>query len=219
MKIKSVGVVGLGATAGAVAGRLSEQGLDVTVYDRNPEKAAAAVAAGARLTRIPADAAEPADVVLLCMPDEVAVEEVLFDCGGIGETLCDGGFVVDASPTGPEFARTSAARLAQLGLIGVEVCLVGDAVRARDGELRVLAGCAPADLAVVQPVLWAFANEITHVGPVGSVATLRLMSEVLLRSQAAAVAEAIRCAEGSGLDPEPLLRRLTNGLLAPPVLA
>jgi 3-hydroxyisobutyrate dehydrogenase-like beta-hydroxyacid dehydrogenase len=173
MEIKSVGVIGLGSVGNAIARRLIEQGFDVTVYDRDAEKAIAVATAGARPVRIPADAAESADVVVVRMPDEIAAEEVLFDCGGVGETLPDGGFVVDMSATGAVFARTAAVRLAQLGLISVEAGLVGDAAQVRSGLVRVLTGCTPADLLVITPFLRAFARQIAHVGPVGSVAALR----------------------------------------------
>jgi 3-hydroxyisobutyrate dehydrogenase-like beta-hydroxyacid dehydrogenase len=169
--INSVGVVGLDATGVAIAQRLVERGFEVTAYDPDRRKIAAAVAVGARPARIPADAAEPAELVFLRMPDEAAAAEALFDCGGVGDTLRDGGYVVDASTTGPEFARSTAARLAALGLRSVEAWLVRDAGQG----VRIFTGCSPDDLESVMPVLRALATDIAHVGPVGSAAALRSM--------------------------------------------
>src|SRR5262249_46981212 len=105
LPITSVGVIGLGSVGCTVARRLLDQGLDVIVHDSDAWTVATMAAAGATPARIPADAAEPADLVFVHLPDESAVEEVLFDCGGIGETLRDGCFVVAASDTGPGFLR------------------------------------------------------------------------------------------------------------------
>lgn len=189
MEIKHVGVVGLGRMGSAVASRIGSNGFDVTAYDRSASKVAAAKAAGARPACIPADAAEPADVVVVTMPDEIAAEEVLFDLGGIGETLREGGYVLDASATGPHFSRAATARLAKFGIVRIELSFESSA-KLRSGRVRVLAGCAPADLAAVTPLLMLLADDIVHVGPVGSVATLRLASAAALAAPGKAVAEA-----------------------------
>jgi 3-hydroxyisobutyrate dehydrogenase len=217
MKVTNVGVVGLDATGSTVACRLAERGFDVTVYDRDPARVSAAVAAGARPARIPADAAEPADVVLLHLPDEAAAEEALFDCGGVGETLRDGGYLVHASTTGSTFTRSAATRLAALGLGSVEAEFLGDPGRA--GGLRVLTGGREGDLAAVRPVLHAIAGDIARLGPLGSVATLRMMSAALHGARAAATAELLRYAEAAGVDGEMFLRGLADGGLRPPVPA
>ena len=87
------------AAKGPGALALLDQGLDVIVHDADARMMATMALAGATPARIPADAAEPADLVFVHLPEESAVKEVLFDCGGVGETLRDGGFVVIASAT------------------------------------------------------------------------------------------------------------------------
>jgi 3-hydroxyisobutyrate dehydrogenase len=170
MQIRSVAVVGLGPTGLAVARRLVELGFDVAAYDRDAGRVAEAAAAGVRPARLPADAAEGADVVFVRMPDEDAVAEVLFHCGGVGDTLADGRPVVDASGTGPAFARAVARRLGALGLVTVETCLLGDATDALTGRMRIFAGGAAEHVSAVTPVLAAIADDITHAGPVGTAA-------------------------------------------------
>jgi 3-hydroxyisobutyrate dehydrogenase len=170
MEIRNVGVVGLGPTGLAVARRLVELGFDVTAYDRDAGRVAEAVAAGVRPAHLPADAAETADVVFVRMPDEDAVAEVLFDCGGVGDTLADGRSVVDASGTGPAAARAVARRLDALGLVTVETCLLGDADDALTGRMRAFAGGAAEHVFAVTPVLAAVADDIRHAGPVGTAA-------------------------------------------------
>jgi 3-hydroxyisobutyrate dehydrogenase len=170
MEIRSVGVVGLGPTGLAVARRLLGLGYDVTAYDRDAGRVAEAVAAGIHPAYLPADAAEAADVVFVRMPDEDAVAEVLFDCGGVGDTLADGRSVVDASGTGPASARAVARRLEALGLVAVETCLLGDAEDALTGRMRAFAGGAAEHVYAVTPLLAAIADDITHAGPVGTAA-------------------------------------------------
>jgi hypothetical protein len=174
--IDSVGVIGLGATGGALARRLLDQGLQVTVHDRDPWKVAELVVEGARPARIPADAAEPADLVFVHVPTEIAVEEVIFDCGGIGETLREGGFVVIAGRTSATFIHSAAGRLGEFGINTIEASLTGDVGRA---GATLLVGCDhPEDLKTIAPTLTAVADDIVRVGPVGSVAAMRLVRAV-----------------------------------------
>ena len=108
LAISSVGVIGLGPVGGTVARRLLDHGLHVIVYDPDAPTVETMAAAGATPARIPADGAEQADLVFVHLHDEAAVEEALFDCGGVGDTLPDGRFVVTASVTGPAMSPTDA---------------------------------------------------------------------------------------------------------------
>jgi hypothetical protein len=178
--IKSVGVIGLDPVGGTVARRLLDQGLEVTAHDPDPWAVATMTPAGATPARIPADAAEPADVVFVHVPDETAVEEVLFDCGGVGETLRDGGFVVAASATSATFVLSAAERLAALGLKTVEAWFTGLSGGIPD---TVLVGCAPGELEVLTPVLSMVAANVARIGPLGSVSALRSAATALATLQ------------------------------------
>lgn len=182
--ITGAGVIGLGTTGRTVACRLADAGFEVTVHDRDAWTVVTMVQSGARPARIPADAAEPADVVIVCVPDEAAAEEVVFDCGGVGETLRDGGIVVVASPTGPAFVRSAAERLGVFGVGTVEAWFPG----ITDGPAAtVFVGGRPEDLATVAPALRAVAEQVVPVGPLGSVAALRAAAEQLGRPLAGAL--------------------------------
>jgi putative dehydrogenase len=118
---RTVGVVGLGEMGRAITARLLELGVAVAVYDSNPTSVAAAVAQGARSATLPADVAESVDIVVLAVFGDRLAEEMLFDLGGIGETLCTGGLVLDASTTSVGFAASADARLARFGIRRVNV--------------------------------------------------------------------------------------------------
>jgi hypothetical protein len=170
LRIDKIGVIGLGDTGSAVARRFLEQGFEVIVHDRDVWKMVAMVEAGAKAARIPADAAEPADLVVVHLPDDSAAEEVLFDCGGVGETLPDDGLVVATFAMEPVFVLSAADRLAALGLHIMEAWFLGDDPGT---ATTALAAGASEHLATVIPVFQAIGVDLARVGPLGSVAALR----------------------------------------------
>jgi 3-hydroxyisobutyrate dehydrogenase-like beta-hydroxyacid dehydrogenase len=121
VQVERVGVIGLGRIGRCLTAQLVDLGVPVSVYDPQPRRVTAAVMRGATAALLPADAAESADVVIVAVDDEKTAEEVLFDHGGIGETLRSGGLVVDASRTDAAFSARATARLARFGITRMDV--------------------------------------------------------------------------------------------------
>ena len=79
-----VGYVGLGQMGSAMAGRLLETGVELIVFDLDPETMAEAVGLGAEPAGSTAEVAAFADVVSICVPDAHQVSSVL---DGLGESV------------------------------------------------------------------------------------------------------------------------------------
>lgn len=191
MTINRIGVVGLGSMGTAMALRLVNVGFDVTIYNRTKDRMGMLAAAGARTATLPADAARDADLVLVSVRGERAVDEVLFDHGSIGETLREGGYVLDTSTASPQFSQAATARLASYNLTRVEGCILGDPARARVGKLRILFGGSVPELEAVDDVLRALASSVVHTGSVGSASKVKAMHQALLADGFEAAAHAL----------------------------
>jgi 3-hydroxyisobutyrate dehydrogenase-like beta-hydroxyacid dehydrogenase len=210
--VDHVCVIGLGVTGRVLARRLLGGGVEVSVYDGDPWKMAALAAAGATPARIPADAAEPADVAFVDVPDEAVVEQVLFDCGGVGDTLRDGGVVVVTCPVGSAFLRSAADRLDALGLRTVEAWFT-DPQRSDergDPSAAVLVSCRRAELERIAPVLERVGGEVMHTGPVGSVGALRRLGTALRAVPRDRLPEGRAGAGHPVLDPRQVLQALAG---------
>jgi 3-hydroxyisobutyrate dehydrogenase-like beta-hydroxyacid dehydrogenase len=195
-----VGVVGLGIMGSGMAHNLLRAGLHVGVQNRTPARAGPLVAAGARQYATPADLAAEADVVLTCVSDTADVEQVLFGPGGVADGAPAGTLVVDASTISPDATRGFAHRLADQGVRFVDAPVSGGAEGARNGTLSVMVGGDPDDVRRARPVLEAIGSTITHVGPVGSGQTCKLVNQVLVVGTMLAVSEALLLAQAGGLD-------------------
>ena len=120
-----VGVVGSGPLASLLVRRLVHVGHQVKVHVGESADRGNPAWRGAILVPVPADAAEDAELVLLALPDERAVEDGVFDCGGVSETLPDGHAVLNLSSVSAAYGIGAGERLATLGLRWLEGALVG----------------------------------------------------------------------------------------------
>ena len=74
---KTVAVLGTGIMGSGMARNLIAAGLDVTVWNRSPDRARALADAGARMTTDAAEAVAGAEVVVTMLFDLAAVEQVM----------------------------------------------------------------------------------------------------------------------------------------------
>lgn len=216
MTTKSVAVLGLGGMGGGMARTLLRAGFAVTVYNRSKDKAAPLVDAGAALANSAGEAGAGADVLLLSLADESAVDELLF--GEVVWQLKPGTVIIDTTTVSPSFAKNTAIRLAASGVQRLEACVVGNPEMAATGQLRIFLSGEEAAVATAQPVLDALGQEIRHLGAVGQASALKLALNLMLGVQTAALAEAAAFTQAAGLDRDLLLDVVMHSGWRSPVL-
>src|SRR5882757_8456251 len=214
---RGVTVIGLGSMGSGMAAALVAAGLPVTVFNRTSAKAEPLVKAGASFASSAGAACDGAEVVLLSLSDESAVDDVLF--GEAVERIKPGAVVIDASTVSPTFARNTELRLRASGIARVEACVLGNPQMALAGRLRVFAAGRQSDVDGVRDVLSALSQEIRYLGPTGRASTLKLAFNLLLGVQVAGLAEAVAFAEGAGLGRDLLLDAIDNSGWQSPVLS
>jgi len=197
-----VGYVGLGQMGSAMAGRLLETGVQLIVFDLDPETMAEAVGLGAEPAGSTAEVAAFADVVSICVPDAHHVSSVL---DGLGESAVVGLPVLVHSTIHPEAMAACRTQAAIWGGVLHDVCVAGGTVAASAGELALFVG-GRADLPPAAAALLSYySSHIVEAGPVGSGAAMKLAFNVLTYAQFAASAVAFEIAEGAEVDTDALV--------------
>jgi len=199
-----------------MAANLLAKGFALTVHNRHREREMALAAAGARRAATPAQAAQAAAVLALCLSDDTAVAEVLLGRGADSVNaalagLVPGSLVVDFSTIAPATSRAVAAALAERGVAYLDAPVTGGTEGARAGTLSVLVGGEAADLERVRPVLEAVGRTITHLGPVGAGQEAKAVNQVLVAGCYAAVAEALALGQRLGLPMQAVRLALVDG--------
>jgi 3-hydroxyisobutyrate dehydrogenase-like beta-hydroxyacid dehydrogenase len=197
-------VLGMGRMGHALAERLLGGDHEVTVWNRTPQKADDLVANGAREAPTPAAAAEETEATFTSLADDAAVRTVVTAQAGVAAGLGDG-VLIDASTVSPDttahLADAVGGRLLASPILGSPTAVVsGEAAYLIGGPRELDNRLAPA-----YDVL-AVSEHRVYVGEDAKVATtLKLLSNYLLMSGIAAVAETVATAQAAGL-PDQLIR-------------
>ena len=215
-----VGFIGLGDIGLPMAMRLHEQGHDLTVWARNPERSRPFSEAGAHVAGSAAELADKCDVVCLCLTPTTSVEEVVFGAAGVASATAAPRLVVDHSTISPEATRSFAERLLDLtGTSWLDAPVSGGPAGARGGTLAVMAGGTESDFALALPVLQSLGRTVTRVGELGMGQVAKACNQVVGFIIHAAIAEGLGCAAGAGVPPAAMAEVMAGGLADSSALA
>lgn len=218
MSKQRVAILGLGIMGGGMARQLLGAGFDLTVWNRNPDKAAALAASGAELAATPADAARNADVVVAMVSNDVASRTVWTGADGALAAMGAGAIAIECSTLTVDWVRELGALAEARGVRLIDAPVTGSKDQAASGTLRFIVGGSAETLEAARPVLDVMGGQVEHLGPVGSGTVFKLVNNFLCGVQVATMAEAVAMVEANGLDPARSLALLTEGAPGSPLL-
>lgn len=208
---KSIALIGAGAMGGAIGARLVATGTSLVVTDLDPAKVAALTRLGATAAASACIAAKDAQAVILSLNASHIVRAAVFGPGGVAEGAAPDTLIIDMSSIDPEATRALAADAADRGLRWVDSPLSGGIPKAATGDLTLMQGGAPGDVAEAQAILAKVASNQTRMGGPGAGQTTKLINQVLCGLGFLAVAEATALAEAAGVDAALIPQALRGG--------
>lgn len=191
------GYIGLGNLGAACAGCLLKAGFGLTVYDLNPALAAPLVAAGATLASSAEEVASSVDHVITCLPSPRVSESVLRN---ILPHMKAGASWVEMSTLGREEVLAFAKIAADAGHEMMELPVTGGVHLAAQGKITMLAGGSKALFDLHHGAMAAMGDRIFHMGPLGSSAIIKVITNMLAFIHLKATSEALMLAKRGGLD-------------------
>jgi 3-hydroxyisobutyrate dehydrogenase-like beta-hydroxyacid dehydrogenase len=207
-----VAMIGIGLMGHGIAKNVLKHGFPLTILDHpGNQPVDDLVAAGAVRRQSSAEVAAGADVVILCVTGAPQVEAVLTGPAGVLEGLASGAVVVDCSTSLPETSERMAAAVASRGGHFIDAAMTRLPKNAEDGTLNLLVGGDQAILERVRPVLEAFSEHITYVGPVGSGHLMKLLHNYVSMGFMALLSEVAAHAHHAGIDMATLIDVLKRG--------
>ncbi|MFF5175201.1 NAD(P)-dependent oxidoreductase [Micromonospora sp. NPDC000089] len=203
-----IAFLGLGRMGLPMAIRLARAGHDVAVWNRTPERAREAVAAGAHGAAGAQEAVAGRQLVITMLSDPDAVIGVVD-----GLILEPGATLVEMSTVGPEVVAELRKRLpAEVSLIDAPV--LGSVPQAENGALHIFVGGSAEDVARCAPAL-SVLGTVEHVGALGDGAAVKLVVNVATINSAVLLGEALGLAGRLGIAREAAFDALGRTTLAP----
>lgn len=209
---RRIGMIGIGMMGHGIASNIVKHGHPLAFLEHpGNQPVDALVAAGARpMPSIAALAAE-SDVVILCVTGSPEVESVLFQAGGLLESLRPGTLIVDCSTAIPSSTLKIADAVAKAGGRFIDAPMTRTPKEAAEGRLNLLVGGEAALFAEIRPLLACFAENIVHAGPVGAGHRMKLLHNYVSLGFSAVLAEAAACAQRANVDPHVFMEVLAKG--------
>ncbi|MFN9371721.1 MAG: NAD(P)-dependent oxidoreductase [Planctomycetaceae bacterium] len=206
---RAVGLIGIGLMGTVLAQRLLAAGYTVQGWDVDSTRREALRRLGGAVPDSAAAVARGVDRLLLSLPTHDIVAGVL---GEMGAELADGSLVIDTSTGDPAAAERQATSLGGRGVAYLDATISGSSAVLQGGEAVFLVGGSAADFERCADLWRVLAGKVFHTGPVGSGARQKLVSNLVLGLNRAALAEGLVFAERLGLDPAQTLHLLRESL-------
>jgi 3-hydroxyisobutyrate dehydrogenase len=207
--VMKAGFIGLGAMGEPMARNLDKAGRLDSVWNRSRVKAEdLAAELGVAVADSPADLAQRADVVVICVSADRDVLQVI---DALLPGVRPGTVVADCSTVSGLTAREAARRLAGRDADFLDAPVSGGVEGAQAATLAMMVGGEAAVLARVRPVLEAMASRIVHIGAVGMGQGCKAVNQIMAAGINQAVTEALAFGEAAGLPMDQVIEAVSGG--------
>jgi len=207
-----VAFLGLGVMGYPMAGHLAAKGHQVTVYNRNPAKAAAWVAQhGGAQAVTPREAAQGAEFVMACVGNDDDLRSVCLGADGAFAGMAEGAVLVDHTTVSAAVTRELAALAGAQGKGFVDAPVSGGQAGAQNGILSIMCGGTQADYDAAEPVMAAYARICRRLGDSGAGQLAKMMNQICIAGLMQGLSEALAFGEKAGLDGEAVVEVIAQG--------
>ena len=204
--------IGLGVMGYPMAGHLTKNGHEVTVYNRTQAKAEKwAGEFGGSFAETPAKAAEGAEFVFCCVGNDDDLRSVAYGDDGMLAGMTDGAVLVDHTTASAAVAREISEKAAEKGVAFIDGPVSGGQAGAENGVLTVMCGGGEGDFARAEPVIQSYARAVTLLGPVGSGQQCKMVNQICIAGLVQGLSEGLDFGMRAGLDVKKVLDVISKG--------
>jgi len=197
---------------------LIKAGFPVIVYNRTKAKEDHLKASGASVALTPAALIQQADVVILMVTNDKAIDDIFRGNNGLLAAGASGKVIINMSTVSPAISKEMAAACAEQGNQYLDAPVSGSVKQAQDAQLVIMAGGDENTFEKVKPILEKIGRMALLVGNTGAGNTAKLVINTLLGIQAQGLTEAIVFAQRSSISTTDLVALINNSALGSPFI-
>jgi 3-hydroxyisobutyrate dehydrogenase-like beta-hydroxyacid dehydrogenase len=204
-----VGLIGIGLLGFAFAHRALQAGFSVAGYDRDALRRQRLKRIGGQSLDSAREVALTQRRIFLALPDSGVTRQVISE---MEPALSRGTIILDGTTGDPQEMAALGRHLTRRGVHYLDTTILGSSADVRAGRAVVMAGGNRAAFASSRDLLSCFAQKQFHLGPSGSGARMKLVVNLVLGLNRAALAEGLAFARAAGVSPVRALEVLQAGL-------
>lgn len=209
--------IGLGIMGSRMATNLIENGIEITVFNRDKKKALPLREKGAIVADTITEAVIDADIVWTMLSTPQVVKELFYGVEGVLQKMKKGAIWVDSSTVNPSFCLDCSLTAKQVGVNYIDAPVAGSKPQAEDAELVFFLGGDKKEIEVLKPYLEIMGKKHVHIGEAGKGASFKMLVNAMLAQSMLMFSETVLLGEKLGLSTSFLLDVLPDLPVSAPI--
>lgn len=195
-----IAYLGMGTMGSGMAANLTKAGHEVSAWNRTPKTSPVLQDAELRVTTDLATALEGAEVVMYCLSDDAAVDDLVFGFHNLLEHVPAGAVIIDLSTIDPETSNRERVAFEAKGHAFLDAPVFGTKGEAEGAGLWIVVGGPKDVFDSALPLFQAISETVHYMGEGGKGTSMKLVGNLLVASQLQALGEALTLAKKAGLN-------------------
>ncbi|HJV85398.1 MAG TPA: NAD(P)-dependent oxidoreductase [Noviherbaspirillum sp.] len=218
LKVEKIGWIGLGKMGTPMAANVMQAGYRLVVFNRSIDPVGPFVEKGAAFAQTTSALAQECDVVFSMISDDLALQNITVESGGLFESAPAGLVYVDMSTVSPSVSERVARVAADKGIQYLRAPVSGSTSTAALGALTILASGSKDAYERCLPVLQVLGKKLYYLGPSEQARYLKIAINMMVGMTSAMLGEALTLAERGGVDWTQMIDVVNNSVVASPLV-
>ena len=209
----NIGWIGLGNMGIPMATQLIGAAYQVAVYNRSKGKESELQKMGATTADTPKALIEKADIVIVMVSDDQAIEQIFEGENGLLSADAKGKIIINMSTVSPNISKQMYQKCKLNGINYLDAPVSGSVKQAENGQLVIMVGGEEKVFEKAKPVLEKLGKLTLRVGEVGAGNQAKLAINSLLALYTQGLAETVLFANQNGIKTDDLLNLINNAAI------
>lgn len=215
---RKVGFIGLGIMGKPMAKNILKAGFPIVVFSRTKGPVEELVKEGASSADSPKEIGQRSDVIITMLPDSKDVKDVLLGENGVIHGANPKSVVIDMSSINPLVTKEIENALRQNNIEMLDAPVSGGEIGAIQGKLAIMVGGKKEIFDDCLEILKCMGKNIVHVGPIGAGGFVKLVNQIIVAINIAAIGEAFSLGSKAGIDLNLAFQAIREGLAGSKIL-
>ena len=210
--MNKIGFIGLGVMGAPMAGHLSRNNFEVSVFNRTNEKSIIWKSRNeGKVCNSPNELAISSECIVLCVGKDEDVKDIINGKSGIIDALNPGSVIIDHTTTSAELAKEMNEVLLSKDCFFVDAPISGGQLGAESGTLSVMAGGDRKVYEACNKIFKSYSKSHKYMGPSGSGQLTKMVNQICIAGLIQALAEGMHFSRRAGLDTTDVMDVITKG--------